>query len=77
MLEPWERHLLQNHQLNCTNEDFICTLTTHTIIASDGSVKDSHGSFAWVLAHTKEQILASGSCTAFSYQVTSFRSEAN
>ena len=75
-LEHWEKALLLNTHFEQSFDELSSTLTTPTIIASDGSVKDARGSFGWVIATLTGQILAKGSGIAFGYEVTSFRSEA-
>ena len=54
-LEAWEEHLLQHHHILTRDEGMIASAHC-IIIASDGSVGDSQGSFGWVIstpdAHT-------------------------
>ena len=74
-LKPWETALFHNLNFKCTIHEFLNILTTPNIIASDGSVKDSKGSFGWVIATSMGHILATGSGVAFGHDITSFRSE--
>ena len=75
-LDCWERQLLQTIQFHLSPEDIISMLTQMIIIGSDGSVRDGRGSFGWIIANPQAHVLATGSGTAFGFEVTSFRSEA-
>ena len=74
-LEPWERQLLQHHNLHCTAEELLNRTTSNLTIASDGSVDNDRGSFGWVITF-EHSILATGFGTAFGLTISSFRSEA-
>ena len=71
-LDTWEQHLLE--YFNCGN--ILATLSGPIVLASDGSVSDSSGSFGWVAATPTNHILATGYGIAYGLNITSFRSEA-
>ena len=75
-LPSWEQHLISNHE--STNELHIAATktTNNIIIATDGSKKHRKGSFGWIISTTKGYTIATGSGTAFGFDILSFRCEA-
>ena len=75
-LDPWESLLLQHFQIH-TELDKLLQLTLEPfLIASDGSVDQSKGSFGWIIAQPDGTALVTGKGTAFGHDISSFRAEA-
>ena len=75
-LDTWEQYLLEYFHCGSNDNDLLATLSGPLVLASDGSVSDSSGSYGWVLASHTNQILATGYGIAYGSKITSFRSEA-
>ena len=75
-MDPWEWQLLFDLEIMGDEHALWVALTTQVCtIASDGSVIDGKGSFAWVISDAQDHILAECKGPVPGAKVTSFRAE--
>ena len=75
-LSDWELNLIQHHRLYVDEDTIATCIDQATTLATDGSHKDSRGSYGWILASPDGTHLAEGSGTVYGATLTSFRCEA-
>ena len=75
-LQPWDVQLIQHHETTSDYGNTLQQTNQSFTIATDGSEQNGKGSYGWIISTIAGHTIATGSGTAYGYDISSFRCEA-